>query len=237
MATEVRQQFASVIQRYMAGDASLVPEIVANAQSAEPLAQLARETLPDPVSPAVELESPESLAFKRKREELELTRQALEIDRLALENKRMAVDMQTAQINNVQRMIGVVEFAENSHNWEEVRKARGVAFALLEDMVAPVAGGSGRALTSGSALAVEDGPKQLRISTVVAQLGYGYIAGDHLTKIGIKLKELYIQKHGSDPRKEMQNFPGGYGQVNVYYEGDRELIVEAVKSVLEPGSF
>ena len=47
VAKETRTQFANVIRRYMAGDATLVPEILANAQSASPVAEMARATLPD----------------------------------------------------------------------------------------------------------------------------------------------------------------------------------------------
>ena len=43
VAKGTRKQFSDVIKRYIAGDASLVPEIQANAQSASPIAQMARE--------------------------------------------------------------------------------------------------------------------------------------------------------------------------------------------------
>lgn len=45
VAKETRTQFANIIRRYMAGDASLVDEIEANAQSDSPLAQMARASL------------------------------------------------------------------------------------------------------------------------------------------------------------------------------------------------
>lgn len=47
VAKEIRVQFAAIIRRYMAGDASLVDEIEANAQSSSPLAQMARVSLQD----------------------------------------------------------------------------------------------------------------------------------------------------------------------------------------------
>lgn len=45
VAKETRQKFAEIITRYMAGDKSLIKEIEANAESDEPIAQLARDSL------------------------------------------------------------------------------------------------------------------------------------------------------------------------------------------------
>jgi hypothetical protein len=41
---ETRTQFASIIQRYMAGDQSLIAEIQSNAESSAPIAELATES-------------------------------------------------------------------------------------------------------------------------------------------------------------------------------------------------
>ncbi len=74
MAKETRAQFASIIERYMAGDGSLHAEIEANAASAAPIAQLARDSL------GIQAEGdPVAIGMKRKREELELLRTECEI--------------------------------------------------------------------------------------------------------------------------------------------------------------
>lgn len=76
-AKEVRQQFASVIQRYMAGDLTLVEDIQANGQSTAPVAQMARESLG--------IVSEADLKLKRRWEELEVDRAETEAKRVKLE--------------------------------------------------------------------------------------------------------------------------------------------------------
>ena len=49
VAKETRSQFAGIIQRYMAGDQSLIAEIQSNAESSAPIAELARGSLDAPV--------------------------------------------------------------------------------------------------------------------------------------------------------------------------------------------
>jgi AraC-like DNA-binding protein len=72
-AKEIRTQFASIIQRYLAGDHTLISEIQANAVSSSPVAQLARESL--------QISIEQDLNRKRLREELEL-------EKLTMENKQ-----------------------------------------------------------------------------------------------------------------------------------------------------
>ena len=64
VAKETSTQFANIIRRYLAGDHSLIQEIQANAQSASPIAQMARESLG--------MMTDEDLRLKRRREEIEL---------------------------------------------------------------------------------------------------------------------------------------------------------------------
>ena len=71
VAKETRTQFANIIQRYLAGDHSLISEIQANAASAAPVAQMARESLG--------IATEEDLIRKRRREDLELEKLHVEI--------------------------------------------------------------------------------------------------------------------------------------------------------------
>ena len=48
VAKEMRCKFAEIITRYFAGDATLLPEIQANAESSHPVAELARDALKEP---------------------------------------------------------------------------------------------------------------------------------------------------------------------------------------------
>ena len=75
-AKEYRQKFADIIQRYIAGDATMVNELAHNAMAADPVSLLARESLPAPALPASEdadlaLPGELSLGMKRSRKEFE----------------------------------------------------------------------------------------------------------------------------------------------------------------------
>jgi hypothetical protein len=223
LAKEVRKQFADVIHRYMAGDSNLISEIQANAQSAAPVAQIARETLAD-IAPPAAVHSPEDFTRKRKLE-------AIDLERAQIENERARAEVCTAQIANFNRMAGVIETVEKMGSWEHVRTARHAAFCMLEDLV------STRVEKASPVRLAVEGPKPLRISTVIAELNYGYISEQNLLNIGAKLRQLYVEKHGSEPRKDIKSFSGGYGPVNVYTEDDREIIVQAIRFVLDGAVF
>ncbi len=64
LAKEIRAQFASIIQRYLAGDHTLISEIQANAASASPVSQMARESLG--------ISTEEDLARKRRKQDAEI---------------------------------------------------------------------------------------------------------------------------------------------------------------------
>jgi hypothetical protein len=70
VAKETRTRFAGIIQRYMAGDQSLIAEIQYNAASSAPIAELARGSL-DEASGRVLEQGPVVTSLKRKHEELE----------------------------------------------------------------------------------------------------------------------------------------------------------------------
>ena len=77
-AKETRVQFANIIRRYMAGDATLHAEIQANGSSSSPIAQMARESLG-----SQEVVDEQLVRLKRRREELELLKLEEEIKGMA----------------------------------------------------------------------------------------------------------------------------------------------------------
>jgi len=218
LAKEVRKQFADVIHRYFAGDATLVPEIEANAQSAEPVAQLARETVAE-VQPQPAILSEEELARKRRLEDMQ-------IEEMTLRNQRLRAEVNQMQMANVKSFEGVMEVMKGFEpTWQQTMNIRKIGFGLVEDMVHPLA-------PKISVATPTEPTGILRISTVVGSLGYGYISGQSLQAIGAKLKQLYVDKHGKEPLKESHAYNGGHGPVNVYTHADRELIVEAIVAVM-----
>jgi hypothetical protein len=72
VAKETRTQFAGIIQRYMAGDQSLIAEIQSNAESSAPIAELARGSLEESTEYQV--------THKRKLDQLELEERAVDLE-------------------------------------------------------------------------------------------------------------------------------------------------------------
>ena len=68
-ATQARMKFADIIRRYLGGDHSLLVEINANAQSDDPIAQMARASLASDGEPS---HDETRLILKRKCDELDL---------------------------------------------------------------------------------------------------------------------------------------------------------------------
>ncbi len=77
VAKETRTQFADIIRRYLAGDHSLIKEIQANAKTASPIAQMARESM--------NIVTEEELTRKRRREDIEL--QKMQAEAVTLQQK------------------------------------------------------------------------------------------------------------------------------------------------------
>ena len=76
-AEKYRSAMVSILQRYYAGDGSLLEEVEANAQSSGPIQQMARESLA--AEKAVEDEEEAlSLPFKKRRMELDMARMEAE---------------------------------------------------------------------------------------------------------------------------------------------------------------
>ena len=93
IARETRAQFAGIIQRYMAGDESLIAEIQSNAESSAPIAELARVSLDEPTE--------YQITHKRKLDQLELEERTVEI-----ELKR--VDMQLKMASTQEKHVAIL---------------------------------------------------------------------------------------------------------------------------------
>ena len=114
-AKKTRGQFADVIRRHLAGDKSLITEALDNAQSAAPIAQMARASMladaaPDaPIAIASLLSDDVApvqyelvLSNKRKLEELEIAKLELDMDakRADIEAKRADIEAKRADTDS-----------------------------------------------------------------------------------------------------------------------------------------
>lgn len=203
VAKETRTQFADIIRRYLAGDHSLISEIRDNAESASPVAQMARESLG--------IETDQDRSLKRRREELELEK--LELDIL---NSKLVT-----QQNSVNEFIHAMELLDP--NWKRDTRLVTQTKDHLKNIVL------GRpAITNG-----QPEPLPVYIQDVAREMGYSKLPHGLACKIGKKAVELYRAKHDADPPKRLQYVDGAERTVNAYTEADRPILERAVEFIMD----
>ena len=219
-----RTAMVKILSRYYAGDDSLTDEIEANAQSASPIAQMARASLAAE-QPVQEL----SLDFKRKREELEMCRMEAEIEtmRADVEVKRKAI--RAADLANMAAERDLI--AKVTANYNEVCQDTVIderARLIFKDSFLNIAMLQGPA--AGPALLMDGqvNNKPVSLSMIAAEMGMK-IPSNELISIGVELKKRYVAKHGKDPSKHDQLCNGRMTKVNSYTESDRPLIEEVLR--------
>jgi hypothetical protein len=207
-AMAVRQQFARIIRQYMAGERSLIAEINANAESNAPLAQLARA--------AAEPSDETTVGFKRRREELELSK-------LEEEVKAMAQTRITA-------LRGELEQLSDPQASKLDERTRLMLKDTFMNLLMPSSGKHLAQLTDGSS-AASNAP--ISISGVATALGYKLTTNES-KRIGIDIRKRYQRLHGKPPPKHDQLCDGRVTLVNSYTEQDRPLVTEALHAYFAP---
>lgn len=199
VAKETRAQFASIIERYLASDSTLVDEMQAHADSSAPVHVLARESVFGSESP-------------KKRQKLydaEIARIELENQQLAMSNQKMALEL----------------YAMVCPDGKPDDRMRLLIKDNVYNLMAPAA--ATKALTAATAQPVsENMNRPITISTVATELGLRF-TGEDLKKIGGLVRKRYLQRHGEPPSKHEQMVGGSVRHVNSYTAKDRDL-VEAV---------
>lgn len=210
VAKETRSQFAGILQRYMAGDGSLRAEIEANAGSAAPIAQLARESL------GMQAEAdPVVIGMKRKREELELFKMEEEIKGMV----QARIFATTAELERLRDPV-------RSNLDDRTR-------LMIQDSLQNTLLGS---LGQGVGLpAITNSNAPISIASVAAKLGYKPTSGDS-KRIGMDLRKRYVAAHGKPPSKHDQLCDGRVTAVNSYAESDRGLVEAALHAYFRAGS-
>ncbi len=201
VAKETRTQFASIIKRYMAGDASLMDEIKANAESNDAMNQLARADMPQ-----VQVQVEDEHTRKRK---------ALEIDTLE-------ADLHTKRVNTQARLMEM--YATLCPGGQLDDRTR-LHFKDTIVNLSSAAAGNYPAITNGEAKSLN---APLTISTVAAELGLQFSTSD-LQSVGHKVKKLYVSKHGTAPPKHDQLCGGAVRPVCSYTERDRDIVERALR--------
>lgn len=205
-----RSAMVNILQRYYAGDGSLVEEVEANAQSAGPVQQMARASLV--ASEAVQEEEALDLPFKKRRMELAMAREEAEVKARQIAN-RVAEREHLSQV--------VSEYRALCLDKEMDERAR----LILKDNVLNMAmmmGGSGQALLS------DGSSKPISLSMVADEMRLK-LSTPELISLGQELKKRYVELHGKPPSKHEQLCGGRVTLVNTYMESDRPLVEEVLR--------
>lgn len=211
VAKETRAQFASIIERYMAGDGSLHAEIEANAASAAPIAQLARESLG---IQRVE-EDQHAIGMKRKRDELELFKMEEEIKGMV----QARIFATTAELERIR---------DPTRSNLDDRTRLMIQDSLQNTLLLS-------SLHKGPAMIADSSNAPISIASVAAKLGYKPSSADS-KRIGVDLRKRYMAAHGKPPSKHDQLCDGRVTAVNSYLESDRWLVEAALHAYFRAGS-
>ena len=198
MAKELRSQFADIIEKYI------------------------RENLG--LSPAAE--EPMLTGFKRRREELELSKLEEEIKGM-VQTRILAA---TAEMERVRDPI-----RSNLDDRTRLMIQDAMQNSILNTMHS-VSTGMGGGQGQGGPMLLTNGTSAnapISISSVAAALKYKPSSSDY-KRIGMDLRKRYLKKHGKAPTKHDQLCDGRVTYVNSYTEQDRALVVEVLHSYFKP---
>ena len=212
VAKETRTQFANIIRRYMAGDATLVPEIQANAQSASPVAEMARATLPPAPAPLDPFE-------------LETRKRKLEVEDATI--KRMRIENKASEMELVKDFACIM--ASLNPKWTTLDTRLRMR---TEDWLKSVVFEPGQlSIANGPPSSSSPPPKSICVSDVARQMGKGTLNHGQLSLAGAKMAKAYRELRGQEPPKRVQWVDGCERMVNSYTESDRDLMVAAIHAV------
>jgi hypothetical protein len=234
-AKNCRSKMVEILQRYYAGDGSLLDEVEANAQSSGPIQQMARASL------AAESQEEEalSLPFKKRRMELDMARMETEIEARRIANHAAELENEAKRIaNRTADQEGEAKRVASEHEHLEkvtasyrdlcvdtvmderarlILKDNFLNMAMLQGP-SPAGGGQGL-LTNG---------KPTSLSLVAEKLKLN-LSTSELISLGQELKRKYVEKHGKPPSKHQQLCGGRATLVNTYMESDTPLIEEVLR--------
>ena len=208
---EIRTNIAKIICRYLGADESLVDEIRANAKSDSPIAQMARASLAAEKAPA---QNELSLPYKRKLEELEIARLETEI-----QAKRLA--MTVMQRDSEREHIIKCTASYNDMCQDTVMDER--ARLIFKDCFLNMA------MQQSQGLLTNGEDKPISLSQVATDLKLKIPDNEYIS-IGMKVRKMYMEKHGKEPTKHDQLCHGRVTKVNSYMESDRDIVEQVLRA-------
>lgn len=250
LAMKHRKEMRKILRRYLAGDASLVGEIKANASSTNVVNQMAQESLAGTVRRQVE-EDPDTVSLDVYERRVKIKHMEAEVRQM--DANTMLIQSQSVQIQAESMQIQAESMTKLCNLYMQLCP-NGImddrAKLMLKDCVLNVAmsqqGGLQVGGGSASQLAITTGPssssvaapasqeeaKPLTLSTFAVELGIR-ANNSQLQKAGIILARLYAQRYnGAKPSKHDQFVDGAVRSVNSYYRKDKDLVEQALREAI-----
>jgi hypothetical protein len=210
IARETRTKFASIIQRYLAGDQSLISEIQDNAVSTLPIAQLARESL--------QKETRDEVSRKRQIEKDDML---FEMDMVERRQKQLHLAFETQSAI----MAAYTQLCPGQVMDDRARLLFKDNMLNLAMQQAPMQ----KAIANGGDQAKDKDSDPITVSTYALRKGrrYNLLA---LQKIGSIMSRLYKKRYGHlNEDKHEQFTDGAVRDVNSYTKKDLDLLDEAFR--------
>jgi hypothetical protein len=173
------------------------------------------------VEPAGEVLDVQSIARKRRIEELEIVRLEVEIESKKLANVSMSRE------HLVSVTLQYRELCQDTVMDERARLMLKDSFLNMAMAFQNPAGGQGQ-LTNGNAPNGVSPNKPISLSSVAVDLGLKIPDNEFIT-IGKEVSSRYFQRHGRKPPKHEQLIRGKVTHVNSYTESDRSLVEEVLR--------
>jgi len=185
----------------------LIDEIEANAVSNNPIAQMARASLPV-------INEEETIENRKRKRELE-----------DAEIQQMRTNTEKNRMENIKTFNSLMSFY--NPNWQQEDKR---LVLQMEDLLKNTMLGSAgqKSITNGETM--ED-HSPITLSQVAADMGYRFPKGQD-SKAGRILAVRYREKYNKEPSKHKQFVDGATRLVNSYTEKDRDLVEEVIKECM-----
>ena len=234
-AKKNRSAMSKILVRYFAGDRSLIKEIESNAESNDPVAQMARDSLA-----SEQKDVPLQVSRKREFEQLEYDERVAALERTRAETEKIKADTEKtkADAEKIKADAEKTKADTNAQKLELYASLCGThpriddrARLLFKDVVmnsiaGPAAAGQLQ-IAAGGPPADDPSLGFLTISTVASKMGYR-LDSSQLMKVGMRVKNAYRFKYREDPPKHEQFVNGGVRMVNTYQSRDRDILEKEI---------
>ena len=243
-AREMRDKFANVLQRYFAGDPTLVAELANNNASDNAVNSVARESLKRKHGDEAALQEQSGSVGMIEQEERLVRHKMLEIQMKESEARIREMDAKTkeTEARAVQIMTTVTKslqahYAGLCKNGDMDDRAR-LHFKdrflnlSMESRMASVSSNEQKLLTNGQ-VAPDEAPiyhKPLTITTFASENNIR-LTSSQAQKVGTLLAKKYRDKYGSNPPKHEQFVDGASRNVNSYTREHEDIMREAIQEV------